>query len=247
MDKSLDNLRATKIKQKDLINGVFTLQKNQPKMIDKDNNEHIARIDEEKEGETIFIHSKFDDNSSAMIGNEFCLNFLKNSQKTDFSYYYFSEDKKVIVYLYDMKKTFAGIDVIIHLIEQWKSSIRTARYCISELQSYELSTIYIGVITEDNDCKRREQEIKSIMEQEIEPIMEVKKNSDRMPSFIQSQYRADNSDKIKKAKILEGFLDGKITILGNTYEYNIITFDDNKECHMCFHNGILKNDSEISK
>jgi len=239
MDKSLNKLRATKVKQKELKDGVFILQKNQPKMIDKDNNEHIARMEEEKEGETVFIHSKFDNDSSAMIGNEFCLNFLKDSQKTDFSYYYFSEDKKVIVYLYDMKKTFAGIDVIIHLIEQWQNSIRTARYCIGELQSYELSAICIGVITEDNDCERRTKE--------IEPIMEVKKNLDRLPSFMQSQYYANNYDKIKKAKIFDGFLEGKITIFGNTYEYSVIMFDDNKECHMYFHNGILQNDSEISK
>lgn len=239
MDKSLNNLRATKIKLKDLDNGVFILQKNMPKLIDKDNNEHIARIDELKEGEVVFIHSKFDDDSSAMIGNEFCLNFLKNSKKTDFSYYYFSEDKKVIVYLYDMKKTFAGIDVIIHLIEQWQNSIRTAHYCIGELQNYEISAICIGVITEDSACERRTQEIKS--------IMEIKKNLDRLPSFMQSQYHANNYDKIKKAKILDGFLDGKITILGNTYEYDIIVFDDNKECHMYFYNGILQNNSEISK
>jgi hypothetical protein len=240
MDKSLDNLRATKVKLKDLNNnGVFNLQKNTPKMIDKNNNKHIARIDEEKEQEVIFIHSEFDDESAAMIGNEFCLNFLKNSQKTDFSYYYFSEDKKVIVYLYDMKKTFAGIDVIIHLIEQWQNSIRTACYCIDELQCYKLSAICIGVITEDNDCERRTKEIES--------IMEVKKNLDRLPSFMQSQYYANNYDKIKKAKIFDGFLDGKITILGNTYEYSVITFDDNKECHLYFHNGILKNVSKISK
>lgn len=235
MDKSLNNLRTTKVKSKNLDNGVFILQKNNPILIDKDNNEHIARIDEQKEGETVFIHSEFDDDSSAMIGNEFCLNFLKNSQKVDFSYYYFSEDKKVIVYLYDMKKTFAGLDVIIHLIEQWQNSIRTAYYCIGELQNYEISAICIGVITEDNNVERR---IK-----EIEPILEVKKNFDRLPSFMQSKYNADNFDKIKKAKILAGFLDGEITILGNTYKYNVIMFDDNKECNIYFNNGILQTDS----
>lgn len=234
MGESLNNLRATKVKQKDLKNGVFILQKNTPKLIDKDNNEHIARIDEQKEGETVFIHSEFDDEASAMIGNEFCLNFLKDSQKTDLSYYYFSEDKKVIVYLYDMKKTFAGINVIIHLIEQWHNSIRTAYYCIGELPNYEISAVCIGVITENNDVESRKKE--------IEPIMEVKKNFDRLPSFMQSKYYADNYDKIKKAKILDGFLEGKITILGNTYEYDIITFDDNKECHIYFKNGILKNE-----
>ena len=216
MDKSLNKLRAAKVKSKDLDNGVFILQKNTPKLIDKDNNEHIARIDEQKEDEVIFIYSKFDDDSSAMIGNEFCLNFLKDSQKTDFSYYYFSKDKKVIVYLYDMKKTFAGIDVIIHLIEQWQNSIRTANYCIGELQNYEISDIYIGVITENDDFERR---IK-----EIEPIMKVQKNHNKLLSFMQSKHSADNYDKIKKAKILAGFLEGKITILGNTYKYDVIDF-----------------------
>lgn len=236
MDKSLNKLRADKVKLKDLDNGAFVLQKNIPKLINKDNNEHIARIDEQKEGEAVFIHSEFNDEASAMIGNEFCLNFLKDSKKVDFSYYYFSKDETVIVYLYDMKKTFAGIDDIIHLIEQWQNSIRTAYYCIDELPNYEISAVCIGVITENNDVECRKKE--------IEPIMEVKKNFDRLPSFMQSKYSADNYDKIKKAKILDGFLEGEITILGNTYEYGIITFDDNKECHMYFHNGILQNDSK---
>lgn len=231
MGEILNNLRADKVKSKKLDNGVFILQKNTPKLIDKDNNEHVARIDEQELGETVFIHSEFDDEAFAMIGNEFCLNFLKDSKKVDFSYYYFSKDKKVIVYLYDMKKTFSGINDIIHLIEQWQNSIRTAYYCIGELPNYEISDVFIGVITEKNDVEDRKKE--------IEPIIEFKKNLERLPSFMKSQYSANNYDKIKKAKILDGFLEGKITILSNTYKYDIITFD-NKQCHIYFKNGILK-------
>lgn len=231
------SLRATKVKSKDLNGKEFILKPNSPKLIDKANNEHVAHIYEKDTQEHLYIYSTFDDDSSAMIANEFCLNFIKSSKKVDFSYYYFSEDNKVTVYLYDMKKTFTEVDVILHLIEQWKNSIRTAQYCIDELKDYEKeceisADIYIGVITENNSVERRKET--------IEPILEAKKNPDRLPSFMQSKYNAENYDNIKKAEILAGFLDGKVEILKTTYKYDVREFDDKKECHISFKNGEIQ-------
>lgn len=228
----IENLRAKRVKEKHLKDNVFELTKNTPVQINKENNLHAAHIHEEDEDEDCFIRSQFCDESCAMICKEFCLNFLKDPKKVDLSYYYFSEDKKAIVYLYDMKKTFAGIDVIIHLIEQWQSSIGDAKYCVDTV-AYKLtdSDIHIGVITENNDTERRNNELQSILHPETLP--------DGIPSFVKSQRKADTADQIARAKILTGFDKGKVTIGGITYDYDVRTFVDKKH-NMYFKNGLLE-------
>lgn len=223
-------MRATKVKEKEINGNTFELTKNTPKQIDKENNSHIAHIHEDGENEDVYIHSQFDDDAFAMIGNEFYLNFLKLPKKVDISYYYFALDSKVSIFLYDMKKTFAGKNDIINLIEQWKSSIIDAKYCIMKLDDYEISNIKIGVITEENDAERRKRE--------LQPILHPDVISRNIPSFIKSNRKANISYIIPQAMLLKGFDEGKVTICGDTYEFDIREFDDKKH-HMYFVNGVL--------
>lgn len=233
----IKELRAKPVKKKEIKNNIFDLKPNNPKQIDVNNNSHIAHIYELKESENVdehlYIHSEFTDDASAMIGNEFYLNFLENSKKVDMSYYYFSSDKKVTVYLYDMKKTFAGIETIIHLIEQWKGSIADSKSCIEQLEGYKLLKIQIGVITENDDSERRKYEIESVLNKAKH------KENENIPSFMVHQRHADNVNNMVKAKMLNGFIDGKITICGCTYSYDVREFT-NKRHDMWFKDGFLK-------
>ena len=229
----IENLRAKPVKEKDLKDNIFELKNNTPMQINKENNLHVAHIHEENEDEDCFIYSQFCDKSFAMICKEFYLNFQKNPKRVDFSYYYFSEDNTAIVYLYDMKKTLAGNDVIFHLIEQWKSSICDAKYCVKKTEYHKLEdfNIHIGVITENNDTERRKNELQSILYPESLP--------DVLPSFVKSQHMADTADQIAKAKILSDFDKGKVTIDGFTYYYDVRTFVAKKH-NMYFNNGLLE-------
>lgn len=231
-----EQINAKKIKSEEINNSVFTLKKNTPKLINKDNNENTALLLEENENENCFIHSEFTDDSFALICNEFCLNFLKKPKKIDLSYYYFNTNKS-IVYLYDMKKTLTGIDVILHLYEQWKSSILDAKYCMDKTDLYSVadSDIHIGVITEDNDVKTRNNNLHEVLYPTPPQA-----NDD----FIKHKQAAVRSNLIAKAKVLEGFDEGKVTIRGITYNYDIRTFDD-KEHHMFFKDGILISQQDI--
>lgn len=226
------NLRAKALRKNDINDNVFKLKKNTPKMIDKHNNSHIGHICEQKEDENLYIHSLFEDDSFAIICNEFYLNFMENPKKVDLSYYSFTKEQSVMVYLYDMKKSFVGVDDIINLIEQWKSSICDAKYCIEKLETYSMPDIHIGVITEKNDVERRKRELK--------PILHPDDISSDVPSFIASQHKANTVDSIPKAKLLKGFDEGKVTICGVTYKYDIRMFDKNQRHDMHFVNGILK-------
>lgn len=230
----LEIISAKPIKENELgEDNVFELKRNTPKQITKDNNAHVAHILEDKENEHLYIHSAFEDNEFAVICNEFALNFLKDPKRVDLSYYFFSETNQVTVFLYDMKKTFAGIDVLIHLVEQWKSSIDDAEYCIKKLSdygNYEIADIFIGVITEDNDAERRNKEIASLSSPDsTEP---------NIPSFIKSKHLANTADNIRKANLLKGLDEGRITISGKTYSVDVRVFID-KRYDMYFERGRL--------
>ena len=228
----INNLRAKPLKQKEISNNnIFELSTNNPKQIDKSNNVHIAHIFEIKENEELYIHSQFNDNAFAIICNEFFLNFIEKSKRVDFSYYYFSEDNKVKIYLYDMKKTFSGIDMIIHLVEQWKQSIKTAQACVVQLDDYYIDTIQLGIITENNDVDGRIRD--------LEPILHLETVSSNISSFIASKRKANTSDIIAKSKLLKGFDEGKVTINGCSYEYDVRLFD-NRTYHMYFNDGVLE-------
>ena len=178
----INNLRAKPLKQKEIPdNNIFELLKNNPKQINKSNNIHIAHIFESNENENLYVHSQFNDDVFAIICNEFFLTFIENSKKVDCSYYYFAEDNKVKIYLYDMKKTFSGIDMIIHLVEQWKQSIKTAQACVIQLDDYYVDTIQLGIITENNDVDGRIRD--------LEPILHPETVSSNVSSFIASKRR----------------------------------------------------------
>ncbi len=230
----IKGLRAKIVNEKDIKDGCFSLISNTPRLIDRKNNLHTAHIHEGKEKEDCYIRSRFTDESMAIICFEFKLNFFENPKKVDLSYYYLGEDKSSCAYLYDFKKTFAGIDDMIHLVEQWKSSIIDAKYCFEKLEEYNFSVsddIRLGVITENDDIVRRKYELEQLMHKSIIP--------DSIPSYIKSQRRADISDSINKSKLLAGFSEGKVTIKGNTYKYDTRMFK-NKKHEMIFCDGKLK-------
>lgn len=230
----LDTLRAKPVKENLIIDGIIELRKNQPILICEKNNSHKMCIYEEKEKESCLISSTFTDESCAMIGKEFHLNFLSDPKRVDISYYYFSVNGQARVYLYDMKKTFAGIDVLIKLIEQWKSSIIDAEFCVNKLDGYAISScsdIHIGVITEENAVERRKRE--------LQPILHPEPLADGIPEYLRKKRQASDAIRISQEKVLNGFDEGKVTICGITYEYDVRLFNDKKH-EMLFVDGVLK-------
>lgn len=226
-------LRATPVKRQEIKNGIFELIKNTPRQISKRNNAHTAHVREETEAEDCFIHSQFSDEAFAVICKEFYLSSSKKPKRVDLSYYYFAEDKTAAVYLYDIKKTFAGLHTMIRLVEQWKSSICDAKCCLDKTDAYHLADpldIRLGVITENNDTERRNRELKPVLHPEPLPA--------GLSSFLKSKRMAATADQISKAKLLTGFDEGKVTIDGITYDYDVRTLID-KRHHMYFNNGVL--------
>ena len=231
----LDTLRAKPLKAREITNGYFDLKKNTPKQINQTNNNHVIKIHEDDAGEDCYIHSYFSDGAFAHVGNEFCLNFQKDPKKVDISYYYFSDSKDTVVYLYDMKVTFAGEDVLLHLFEQWKCSVADAKYCIGTLDCYQLvpRNIHIGVITEHNDQLRRARELESIRK-----WITGNGKANSIPSFIKHKRQATIGGLVSLEKILSEIEQGEVTIDGDTYPIDIRMFV--RQTHsMYFSDGML--------
>ena len=238
----IENTRATTVKNKELKDNVFELIKNTPKQINNKNNLHIAYLHEVKlnEGvdEHLYIHSIFHDEAYAIICNEFRLNLMDNAKTVDMSYYYFGANNLVNVYLYDLKKTLSGIDVIYKLVLQWESSIEDSEYCVKKITKHKLKkeSIYLGVITENNDINDRNNNLNDLFQK-----VEI---SGKVPSSVQSKQRRNIADYIIMAKRLKGFDEGKVTIDGVTYEYDVREFVNQKH-DMYFEDGRLKADNVV--
>ena len=225
------------VKQKDIRGGVYVLKNNSPVQINCQLNMIAVQLHETKENEYCDIYSTFSDGAAAMIAKEFFRNDFPQLKKVDLFYFYFSEKKIASVYLYDLKKAFVGNDTIIHLIEQWTSSICNSAWYISQLEdSYCLypANIHLGVITEDNDDERRRRELRQLQE-DVAP-------SGELNSFTVHKRLAHKGQLLKKKKLLEDAIEGKVTINGNMYVFDIRTFEG-KQHQMYFVDGALQSHS----
>ena len=222
-----NNLRAKKVREKEISDGVFSLTKNEPRIIDKSNNHHIALIHEHDKNtdEKLYVSSVFtEDDAFALVGREYRLNYYESAKALDFTYQYYGTNQRMIVYLYDLKKTLSGKEHVFKLIGQWKTGIATAKSCNilanAEENRYELSdkNIHLGVITEDNSEEKRKEELDFLMERQ--------NVSEKVPKFVASQRKADVSSDIRSIMILKAFNEGYIEKDGVKYQYVIREFVD---------------------
>ena len=108
-------------------------------------------------------------------------------------------EEQACLYLYDVKDTIGGKDVIFHLIEQWKAGITSAL----DFTRYIGDTKYrIGVITRDYNVKRVEKEITKC-EEEIKKLdfREDITTTYKMQSLVKLLEESKN-EKIKEMKIV---------------------------------------------
>ena len=231
-------LGARRIKLKELNAGWFKLDNNSPIIVDSRENTYVLFFAEDAgNGESLCcnIVSYISDKAKAIIGKEIYLVNLSNKKRVDLSYYYFSENQDVTIYLYDVKRTFAGINTMLDLIAQWESSLNIFRTCLQDatgIFSLADSNIHFGVITKNNDTERRIRELTPILYPEEVP--------ENLPSFIISKHAADMAENKRKALVLKGFDENRVMIDGIAFEYDVRTFDDNNIHKIKFNDGELQ-------
>lgn len=247
----IENIKAKPIKPKNISpDKTYKLQKNNQRQINQNNNECVILVVEDKEKEILKIVSNMIGEEFAIIGSELALiNLYDPPKSVDLSYFAFipeekyteinKDDKKtfkIIVYLYDMKKSFQGTDVIMHLIEQWKSSYKqTIPYMDSLSDAINICDdieYKIGVVTENYDPDRLYREIHGEYERKPD-----------FGGFLEKMYNATQSQKIKKESLIEDFFKRKTCIDGKWFDIDVRLFDKKENDYsshtMIFEHGIL--------
>ena len=190
------------------------------------------KLYEKKEDETLWITCETALDDCGLIGSE-CKNNYDCQKAVDFCYIYFvSSNRKAYCHLYDLKKNIGyGENVIKHLVEQWRNSIRYVR-SVCVFYSSEIEKIYFGVVAETydeagvarllNDCEQQEDDI----------------DNSRIPVMIKDNVRKNFRHNPGMLSILKLFVQKKFSFENQIYDFCCFK-SANKEYYMNFLNGVL--------
>lgn len=186
-----------------------------------------------EDGETLFVTCETDPADCGLIGHECQVNY--ESQKViDFCYIYFSCcSDSAYCHLYDLKETVGnGVEVVQHLVNQWKDSIRFVKSTCS-FYSVSSQIIFLGFVTETYN----EDGISRFIEEYREYENDLVRYS--MPSMITNLTKKNHRYILGMLPILELFLQKKIYFEGQVYDFKCYVSSDN-EYKMKFVNGLLQ-------
>lgn len=224
--------------QSNIDNGVYNIKKNKRYIRTFSDDNIDFKIVETDNGvnEVLYIKSSLEPNEWYYIGNECCLNVLKNPKKVDLNYIFFSDTTRTAKsYSIDLKKTIGGKDVILKLVKQWNFALIYATAVVLALENYTMEQSYVGAITENNDREYLKREIDS-----IKKIVEsTQSENSSLPTFLIDKNIAQNISNKQELKILEDFYDGKVYINNRYYNIDIRTMT-NATYTLQFNSGILQ-------
>lgn len=195
-------------------------------------NRTICFKEEQEDGsvDTVELEISLGENQEAIFSEEYKPKMIDVSKMVDITVflYYITEkqcidtDGQACLYLYDVKDTIGGKDVIFHLIEQWKAGITSAL----DFTRYIGDTKYrIGVITRDYNVERVEKEITKCEE-------EIKKLDFRedMPKLIMAKNSSRKMVAIQELKILKDFKNMAFYKGNQKYTYDYMLLDEHNFC-----------------
>lgn len=177
----------------------------------------------QKDGTEDLVQLRFqiEDQEYGLYGNEYRPGFLDKSdcKAADIlGLVVNNEMRKVTSYIYDVKRTVGGDEVIFHLVEQLTDSYLHKRTMLQYLTEYD-ETQHIGVITSKFDLDRIMASIQST-KQSI-----AKKDTKGLSPMI--ALKVENIKLKMKAQlhILERFFERKIMIENKEYELDILLME----------------------
>lgn len=215
------------------------LKKNKPFLIFSKDSGVIFSINEQDEENDVYevlnISSKISNDDCALIGYEYKNPLVKAPKAADMIYIHFSKTNEIAqVYVYDLKRSLGGKDIILKLIYQLEDSLIHAKNIVASLKKY--SGVYtIGVVTESYDRKKLEEQI-AILQQSVVP-------NPNVPSFVQAKKKTQTIIDIQELKYIKDFYRGIVRILGVEYKVDIHYFKMQEKVsvlEMNFIDGVLQ-------
>lgn len=187
----------------------------------------------EKNGQVLCVSCKTRPDDCGLIGNE-CKNNYDCPKAVDFFYTYFlTKDGEAICHLYDVKESIGyGADVIKHLVEQWRDSIKFAR-SVCAYYSVGIQSFFLGVVADKYD----DQGVTKL----LADYKQTRRDLDNpvIPSIIKNNLRKNFRDVPGMLPILNLFVQKKFFFDGQNYGFKSFLCA-NHEYRMNFVNGILQ-------
>ncbi len=188
--------------------------------IDEKNSKITFREEQSKHIVNIIYNLKNDE--YGYFGNEFRPNYISKKcpdigKAVDLLCIIIDENlNKTSTYLYDIKETFEGVDVIEKGLKQIQASINHADSLLAYFKQFD-NQKKIGIITgsfDENRIQRYIDRQKAVLEQ-------AEKEEKLMPPMVVYKFKTQNVEIEKKIEMMENVLKRKVEILGENYELDI--------------------------
>ncbi len=151
---------------------------------------------------------------------EFLYKYVKDIGKAvDIMAVVMNEDQlKVASYLYDIKETFNGSDVISHGLEQIRASLRHEKALIDPYCGHFKRKRKVGIITGEFKKDRIKKKI-----QDLES--DLKKDNTNVPAMVVKKVASVNIAQKEELRMLQNVLDNKVEFEDESYHLDIILSD----------------------
>lgn len=203
-------------------------QKHESYKISKTRTINFKEVQQDGSIDRVDINILLKENQEAIFSEEYKPKAIDTCKKVDIMVFIYgiTDDRDIdkgseaTLYLYDVKDTIGGKDVIFHLVEQWKEGIRSAL----DFTRYATETRYnIGVITRNYDTKRIDEEITKC-EKELSGISSQK----NMPALVLAKNYINKRIVVEKElEILKSFRNMIFFEGKEKYTYNYKLMDKN--------------------
>lgn len=209
--------------------GNYVLQKNSPIHVSSQH-KNVRFLLHEKDSnadEKIWITTSFTGTEYSFLGHEYSMPYLVDSKAADLLYIYVSAQENPSAahcYVYDVKKTTGGEDMILHLIKQWDTTMYDAVSLAERLQCPIKK--YIGIFTEEYN--------QNMLKYAIDYFRTNRqKRYDKLNlDFIERKRRAQTD--VKDLEALRRFLNKKEAFVQNEWLPIDIRIIKNGEYHITF-------------
>ena len=201
------------------------IQKNRLYQINHDNKISFVEQQEDGSKDTVDIFYAIKENQQGLYANEYKPSDIGDCKVVDiFAMIYNKEPEtqgKYLLYMFDVKDTVGGKDVIFKLVEQWKDGLLHKQSLVQYLRGYA-GEEHIGVITREFDKNRIKREIDTLKAENTEcdkitiPLMQAK----------MKYYQLNNT---KNIEVLENFLNGIFYDGKDKIEYEVCLMDKKGE------------------
>lgn len=137
------------------------------------------------------------------------------------------QSKRTMTYLYDIKESFEGVDVIEKGLKQISASINHADSLMVYCKDFD-NQKKMGIITGSFD----EAKIKKFINEKKQILDERRNQNGKMPAMVLMNIATKDLKTEGQIKMLEGVLNRKVEILGTVFDLDILVSEKNDNTYL---------------